>query len=87
MAKVVVQAASGARYPCRPGPDGTWHCGRCTMGQFPAAPGRRPGLGSRCTVCGAEVVPPDARGVPRLAWTILGVLLLLLLAWAIWQHF
>jgi len=59
--QIMVQAETGARYTCPPDPGGGWRCGRCEVGLITAEHGV-PAVGSRCTICQAEVVPMERGG-------------------------
>jgi len=59
--QIMVRAETGARYTCPPDPGGGWRCGRCEVGLITAEQGV-PAVGSRCTICQAEVVPMERGG-------------------------
>lgn len=58
--KVVVRSETGATYDCPPHAEGGWRCGRCELGLI-TAEHDLPSIGSRCTVCQAEVVGTDRK--------------------------
>jgi hypothetical protein len=79
--QVVVRAETGPDYRCHPERAGAWRCGRCDIGLFPPAPGRRwPARGARCLVCRAEVVE-IRRLLRRLVRWLVVLLLAALAAW------
>jgi two-component system, chemotaxis family, chemotaxis protein CheY len=59
--QVVVRAETGATYSCPPDPRGGWQCGRCELGLITAEQ-ELPLVGSRCSVCHAEVVQAQRGG-------------------------
>jgi CheY-like chemotaxis protein len=64
--KITVRTDTGATYSCPPDPQGGWRCGRCELGLI-TSEHDVPVIGSRCTVCQAEVVQtPD--GERRRWW-------------------
>lgn len=53
--EVLVRAETGVTYSCPPDPQGGWRCGRCELGLI-TSERDVPVIGSRCTICQAEVV-------------------------------
>lgn len=62
--QITVRADTGATYSCPPDPQGGWRCGRCELGLI-TAEHDVPVIGSRCTVCQAEVVETERGGRKR----------------------
>jgi hypothetical protein len=61
--KLIVRAETGVTYTCPPDPQGGWRCGRCELGLITSEQ-ERPAVGTRCTICQAEVVQGKRTG-PR----------------------
>ena len=63
--EVVVRSERGGTYSCAPHPLGGWSCGRCELGLIMTAQQDVPAIGSRCSICQAEVVSAGRRGGTR----------------------
>jgi CheY-like chemotaxis protein len=63
--EVVLRSETGGIYACTPHPLGGWSCGRCELGLIMTAQGDVPAVGSRCSICQAEVVPAGRTGGKR----------------------
>jgi CheY-like chemotaxis protein len=63
--EVVVRSETGGTYSCAPHPLGGWSCGRCELGLIITAHGDVPAVGSRCSICHAEVVSAGRKGGKR----------------------
>jgi CheY-like chemotaxis protein len=59
--EIMVRAETGATYTCPPDPRGGWRCGRCDVGLI-TAEHDLPAVGSRCSLCQAEVIQTRRRG-------------------------
>jgi CheY-like chemotaxis protein len=59
--EIMVRAETGTTYACPPDPQGGWRCGRCEVGLI-TAEHDVPAVGSRCTICQAEVIQTGRGG-------------------------